>query len=181
MSRINGRILSLAIAAAAVLGLAAPASAGEPHLLSLGVGYYDITGSHDDAADFRLEYRSGWGLWLWPSRVITKPFLGVAGTTSGSFFGGGGVLFDMYLTERIVATASIGAFGYVQGGSDLDLGHPLEFRTQGELSYRFRNRSRLGVAFSHYSNLGIGDTNPGTEVLTLYYHLPLDWLGVRLP
>jgi hypothetical protein len=31
----------------------------------------------------------------------------------------------------------------------------------------------LGVAISHLSNAGIGDRNPGTEIATLYYSLPL--------
>jgi hypothetical protein len=43
-----------------------------------------------------------------------------------------------------------------------------------ELAYRFDNRSRLGLAVSHYSNASIGDTNPGTETATVYYSIPLN-------
>ncbi|MBO34284.1 MAG: lipid A 3-O-deacylase, partial [Rhodospirillaceae bacterium] len=32
-------------------------------------------------------------------------------------------------------------------------------------AYRFDNRSRLGLAISHYSNASIGDTNPGSSGL----------------
>ena len=49
----------------------------------------------------------------------------------------------------------------------------LEFRSQAELSYIFDDKARLGVAVSHLSNAGIGDRNPGTEVLSLYYMVPL--------
>ena len=52
----------------------------------------------------------------------------------------------------------------------------MEFRSTIELGYRFDDRSRLSLAFGHLSNAGIGDSNPGTEVLTLYYHLPIDRL-----
>ena len=52
----------------------------------------------------------------------------------------------------------------------------VEFRSQVELGYQFENQSRLSLAFSHISNAELGDDNPGTEVLNLYYHLPLDLL-----
>ena len=38
---------------------------------------------------------------------------------------------------------------------------------------RSQRRSRLGIALSHYSNLGLGDRNPGSETVNLYYSLPL--------
>ena len=54
------------------------------------------------------------------------------------------------------------------------MGHTVEFRSQLEFAYRFDNRSRLGFAISHYSNASLGDANPGTESLTLYYSVPFD-------
>jgi hypothetical protein len=45
-----------------------------------------------------------------------------------------------------------------------------------ELGYQFDNRTRLALAFSHASNAHLDGTNPGVEVLSLYYHLPLDVL-----
>ncbi len=35
------------------------------------------------------------------------------------------------------------------------------------------NGSRLGLAFGHISNAGLDDDNPGTEILNLYYHIPV--------
>lgn len=141
--------------------------ADDPDFLSFGVGWYNFDRSDDQAAEFRLEYRSDLKLWIF------KPFAAVAGTSSGSFFVGGGIHTDIYLGRRFVLTGSASANYYAQGASDFDLGYPLEFRSQAELAYRFDDRSRLGIAFSHYSNLGLGDTNPGAEILSLYYSFPL--------
>ncbi|MBT5194166.1 MAG: acyloxyacyl hydrolase, partial [Rhodospirillaceae bacterium] len=98
----------------------------------------------------------------------------VAYTSPGHGFVGAGVLIDIFLGRRFVLTPSFAPHAYWGGNDDLDLGHTVEFRSQLELAYRFDNRSRLGLAISHYSNASLGDKNPGTETATLYYSLPLD-------
>jgi hypothetical protein len=140
-----------------------------PAVISGGVGWYDFNLSDDEAVDFRLEYRHGDDfLWL-------KPWGGVEVTTDGSVWGGVGVLIDIVFFDDIVLTGSFAPGLWAEGGGK-DLGHVIEFRSQVELGYEFGNRSRLSVAFSHISNADIDSTNPGTEVLNLYYHVPLDVL-----
>lgn len=162
-------LLAAALSAAAINGVPRPASADDPSFLSLAAGYHDFNRQQDEAAELRMEYRSDYKLWIF------KPFASVAGTSSGSFFLGVGILFDLYFGRRVVFTGSFAPNFYVQGSSDVDLGYPLEFRSQAELAYRFDNRSRLGIAVSHYSNAGLGDHNPGTETLSVYYSIPLDF------
>ena len=65
------------------------------------------------------------------------------------------------------------AAGYYDKCNGFDLGHELEFRSSVELSYRFDNRTRLGVSFYHMSNASIDADNPGTEVLSIVYSIPL--------
>jgi hypothetical protein len=96
-------------------------------------------------------------------------------TSDGGVWGGVGVLMDITFFDAVVLTGSVGGGLYEDGGGK-DLGHVVEFRSQVELGYQFENQSRLSVAFSHISNANIGNDNPGTEVLNLYYHLPLDVL-----
>lgn len=155
-----------------MLGLAnsAPALADDPDFLSVGAGYFDFNRQKDQGAEFRLEYRSSKKLWVF------KPFAAVSYTSPGHGFVGAGVLIDVFLGRRFVLTPSFAPHLYWGGNKDLDLGHVVEFRSQLELAYRFDNRSRLGLAISHYSNASLGDTNPGTESATLYYSLPLDTL-----
>ena len=75
-------------------------------------------------------------------------------------------------------TPSFAPHYYWGDNKKLDLGYALEFRSQLEAAYRFDDRSRLGMAIGHYSNASLGDSNPGTEFLTVYYSIPLQgWLG----
>lgn len=160
------RLVAFALLAAVA---AAPggAAADDPDLLSFSAGAYDWNRKKDPGAEFRLEYRSDYKLWIF------KPFAALAGTTTGQSFVGAGVLIDVYLGNRIVVTPSFAPTWYQGGNKDLDLGHAVEFRSQLEIAYRFDDRSRLGVAISHYSNASLGDKNPGTESAMLYYSVPL--------
>jgi lipid A 3-O-deacylase len=150
----------------ALMIAALPARADDPDFISLGAGYLDWNRQGDEAAEFRLEYRSDYKLWLF------KPFGGLMGTSDGGFYAFAGILVDVYFGRRIVVTPSI-APGYYHDGGGLDLGHELEFRSQLEVAYRFDDRSRLGVAISHMSNASIGDKNPGTESAMVYYSIPV--------
>ncbi|MGD1878183.1 MAG: acyloxyacyl hydrolase [Kiloniellaceae bacterium] len=166
--------LLAALVSAALIMAGGPAAAQvavneTPAVLSGGVGWYDVNLQDDQAVDFRLEYRHGDDfLWL-------KPWGGIEATSDGSVWGGVGVLIDITFFDSIVLTGSF-APGLYEDGGGKDLGHTIEFRSQIELGYQFENQSRLAVSFSHLSNADIGDRNPGTEVLNLYYHLPLDML-----
>lgn len=139
-------------------------------LLSAGVGYYDIM-DDDGAADFRLEYRSGHE-YFWH----VKPWAGIEATSEGSVWGGGGILADIPVGESFYVAPSFGAGLYAQGGSDKDLGSAIEFRSQIEGGIKLDSGPRLGVAFGHISNASIGDKNPGTEILNVYFHIPVGGL-----
>lgn len=153
------------------LTLAQPAMAQDSSYISFGAGVWDITQDDDMATDFRVEYRHGDSL-FWK----IKPWAGLEATTDGSVWGGGGILADFNLTDNIYVIPSFGVGLYAQGSSDKDLDHVVEFRSQLEGGYQFMNGHRLGVAFSHTSNADLGDDNPGTEVLNLYYSIPLSGL-----
>lgn len=165
------KILMLVLAiTAGGYGLPEPAHADDPDFLSFGVGAYDWNRQKDEGAEFRLEYRSDAKLWHF------KPFASLAATSTGQYFLGGGILLDVFLGRRFVLTPSFAPHFYTGGNSKLDLDYPVEFRSQLEAAYRFDDRSRLGVAVSHYSNASLGDTNPGTESAMVYYSVPFDKL-----
>ncbi|MGB0669855.1 MAG: acyloxyacyl hydrolase [Rhodospirillales bacterium] len=156
-------------------GIAAPASADDrkddPAFLSIGAGYFDFNRQKDQGGEYRLEYRSDLKLWEF------KPFLALAGSETGNYFAGAGILIDVYLGRRWVVTPSFAPHYYHGGNKQLDLGYPLEFRSQLEVAYRFDNRARLGLAISHYSNASLDEQNPGTETATLYLSWPLESLS----
>lgn len=161
--------LGLGMAMTLATALTHPLAAQEdrPAFLSIGAGYYDVNKRDDGAADFRLEYRHGQGLWK------IKPWAGIEATSDGAVYGLGGILLDLELGERFAIVPSFGVGAY-SNGSGKDLGGTLEFRSQIELAYIFGDRSRLSLAFSHISNADTGHDNPGAEILNLYYSLPLN-------
>lgn len=169
MFQVITKLTGVGAIALAVLVSGAPAKeavADDPAFLTLAAGAWDFNKRDDQGAEFRVEYRSDQKIWE------LKPFGVVAGTNTGSFFIGAGVLMDLYYGRRWVVTPSFAPHYYSQGSSDKDLGHELEFRSQLEIAYRFDDRSRLGLSVSHYSNASIGDKNPGEESLMLNYSIP---------
>ena len=135
--------------------------------ISLSIGYFDALGDDDSAIDLRAEYRY--------DRTylgFLKPWAGVEVTSDASLWGGGGLLIDHEFTPNWYITPSLGAGLYTKGNSDIDLDFPVQFRTQLEIAHQYDNGHRAGIALSHISNVGIGDNNPGTEVLSLYWHNP---------
>ena len=142
---------------------------GDPEFLSVALGEFDFNRQKDPGLEIRLEYRSDKKL-----LNIFKPFGAGAYSLSGHGFLGGGLLLDLYFGRRYVVTPSLAPHIYFGGDSDLDLDFPLQFRSQLEVAYRLDNRERIGLALSHYSNASLGNDNPGTESIMLYYSLPLN-------
>ncbi len=150
-------------------GYAQDAKTTTTDLLALSVGYYDVL-DDQDGSDFRIEYRS-------KKTLLTdnlRPWAGLELTSQGSTWGGGGLLYDWKLAEKWHITPSIGAGLYTKGGSDIDLDAPIQFRTQLEISYEFKEKSRLGINLSHMSNAHLGNSNPGTEVISLLWATPIN-------
>lgn len=130
-------------------------------------GYYDISKDNgDNAAQFGLEYRFA-DVW----RGV-RPSVGANVTTDGSVYGYGGMYWDVPLSDSVVFSPNFMAGAWGEGDGK-DLGHTIEFRSGLELNYQFDGGRRLGVAYNHISNAGIGSKNPGSEALLLVYQLPL--------
>lgn len=156
----------LLLGLAALLATALPAAAEEPSFVSFGAGYYDL---FDDqgAGEARLEYRFAEKDKLF----FFTPFVGVMATTDAATYGYAGVGIDIFFGPRVVLTPNF-AVGLYGDGDGKDLGHAVEFRSGLELAYRFDDYSRLGLSFTHISNAGLDERNPGVESLVLVYSMP---------
>lgn len=133
--------------------------------LGIGLGTYDIDGS-DSAADFRLEYESDSNIWL----DELKPWAGIQATTDGTIWLGGGLLYDWEFSDTWHLKPGVGVGYYSRGSSDLDLGYPIEFRSQLEIAKDINAQNSLGLAISHLSNADLDSENPGVEALNVYWH-----------
>lgn len=167
----KGRIFIAAMLLALAMMPAGPARADgngdDPDFLTLGAGRFDFFRSRVPAGEIRLDYRFHNKWWIF------KPFLTGAYVTNNSTFIGAGVLIDVYLGRRLVLTPQFSPIWWRGKSDKLDLGYPLEFRSRMELSYRFDDRSRLGISIDHTSNAGLGDGNPGVESIMLNYSMPI--------
>lgn len=150
-----------------------------------GVGYYDIKfdgSSTNNAVDLRYERRFDKSLLrIGPESYDffdVKPFAGFEGTSDSATY----YLIGIYLddnagiiltgdTSKFLITPSFG-FGIYDAGGGKKLGHEIEFRTTLEVSYQLENKNRIGLSFGHISNAGLGDDNPGVEILSLSYQIP---------
>ena len=167
-------IVSGLLASTAITAFASSAYADDPAFLSIGAGTYDWNRKKDEGVEVRVEYPHDKKLF-----DLVKPFVAAAVSKNDStqVFLGAGILMDIYLGKRFVVTPSFAPHYYHGGNAKLDLDYALEFRSQIEAAYRFDDRSRLGIAVSHYSNASLGKTNPGTESATLYYSIPVDFFN----
>ena len=150
--------------------LLAPARADEePAHIKLSSGAIGLLpAGRDKAGYFGFEYRGGPDLDFWHIR----PSLGVGLTMDASVYGYTALNLDLYFGPRLVLTPSVG-IGLYGTGSGQDLGSVVEFRNGVELAWRFDNYSRAGLGFHYLSNFGIGNSDPGTSTLTVFYAHPL--------
>ena len=138
-----------------------------PDRLAVSLGYYDVDGD-EEAIDARLELR-------FAKKVFhfLQPWIGIEVTSDKAAYGMFGFLYDWQPHDHVYVTPSIGVGPY-HDGDGKDLGYGLQFRTQLEVGYQFENTHRTGVGFSHISNAGLGHRNPGTEILSIYYSIPIN-------
>ncbi|MGH1377353.1 MAG: acyloxyacyl hydrolase [Alphaproteobacteria bacterium] len=139
--------------------------------LGLSVGYYNALDSNNNSATVAVEYR--------PSKSVVfkriKPWFGLQVNSRQSIWGGGGLLLELEPTKNTFLTTSFGVGLYSHGNNDIDLNHPIQFKSQIELGYKFKNKNRVSIALNHISHAGLGgNKNPGSESLLLYFHTPIN-------
>ena len=150
-----------------------------------GFGIYDIKfdGSEDKSTtDFRYERRFDKTIIdIGPEDdnfFFLKPFIGLEYTGDSASY----ILTGIYLEDnlgqlfkgeqtKMIFTPSFG-FGYYDDGSGKSLGNDLQFRSTLELSYKLKNKNRIGISIGHISNANLGDKNPGAEIISLTYQVP---------
>lgn len=179
MRRIAFRIVLACILSLAVRGIADAAEpAAEIHRIGkvavlgdgpgtvlAGLGVFHLKGTRGKSTGMGwMEARIGkkWG--------FLGPVFGVLVNADGGVYGYGGIYSD-FRVDPFVATVVLAGGRYRQGDS-LDLGGPFQFREELSICYRFHDQRRIGVQFSHISNAGIYDANPGENDLLFVYGIP---------
>ena len=166
----NKLLLNLLLTTIFLFNIVAEAS----NLNVFSVGYFDFNKQKNEAVDIRFEKRLNKVIFdLGPEEeplYFIKPFYGIEITSDSAIYGIGGIFFEEKIGKNFFLTPNFG-IGAFSKGDGVDLGHEIEFRSTLEISYQLKNKNRIGLSVGHLSNAGIGDTNPGTEILSLSYQV----------
>jgi len=130
--------------------------------LTLALGGFDVNKSGIGMGQAEYRFSSDWSGF--------RPQAGFFVTEDSGAYIYGGAGFPFALGEQWSLTPSISA-GYYNNGAGKDLGYDLEFYSQLRMEYRLAGGGRVGLGIGHISNAGIGDHNPGAEILYLSYSL----------
>jgi hypothetical protein len=167
--------IAAAVAGVTLVASDALAQDRAPSRLTLGAGAIGIGSGTDAAFSGSIEWQGAQPL-FW--RVA--PLAGALATSDGATYVFAGVHIDFPIAEHWYFTPSVAVGGYSEGGGK-DLGHGVEFRSQGEVWYRISANRHIGLSIYHLSNAGIGDRNPGTNGAAATYSVSLPALRSLLP
>ncbi len=159
-----GRVGGCCLLILVLLLFSASAYGQRTSYLGVGAGVFNIM-DNDPKVYGLIDYRPPLGAYG------IGTYLTLAGTEEEVYLSGG-ILKDFFLSRSVVLTPSFGCGLYHQNGG-MALGSTLEFRSAVKLSYELPNSSRIGVRFGHVSNAGLGEINPGSEIISLIYSVPL--------
>ena len=90
-----------------------------------------------------------------------SPITGAFITANNAFYIYTGVQAE-YQFGSFVITPSF-APGYYGEGNGKDLGYPLEFKTEVQMSFDLSDTTHLGMSYNHISNASLGTKNPGAN------------------
>jgi hypothetical protein len=100
--------------------------------------------------------------------LFRESFLGILSPVTGGMITADNAI---YIYSGVQAEYDIGALkftpsftpGLYNEGDGKDLGHPLEFKSELQLSFNSSQNTMLGMSYNHISNASLGDNNPGAN------------------
>ena len=128
--------------------------------LNFFTGMFDFSDHKQAAGIIGLQHQS--------DELFRNSFLGKLSPITGGFitennafyiYSGAQAEYDMGL---ITITPSF-APGYYNEGGGKDLGYPLEFKTEVQVSLNLSDNTELGMSYNHISNASLGEKNPGAN------------------
>ena len=128
--------------------------------LNFFTGMFDFSDDKQASGFFGLQHRN--------DELFRKSFLGKLSPISGVFLTGKSAI---YLYTGVQAEYELGfltitpsfAPGYYNEGGGKDLGFPIEFKSEVQMSFNLSDSSQMGMSYNHISNASIGSKNPGAN------------------
>ena len=134
--------------------------------LNFFTGMFDFSDDKQASGLFGLQHRN--------DELFRKSFLGKLSPISGVFLTEKSAI---YIYTGVQAEYELGfltitpsfAPGYYNEGGGKDLGFPLEFKSEVQMSFNLSDRSQMGMSYNHISNASFGDKNPGANSYMLNF------------
>ena len=128
--------------------------------LNIFTGMFDFSDDKQSSGLLGLQHQN--------EELFRKSFLGKLSPITGVFFTANSAA---YLYTGVQAEYEVGfltitpsfAPGYYHVGDGKDLGYPLEFKSEVQMSLNLSDSSHLGMSYNHISNASLGSKNPGAN------------------
>ena len=128
--------------------------------LNLFTGMFDFSDGKQSSGLVGLEHQN--------QNLYRNSFLGKLTPITGAFITEKNAF---YLYTGVQAEYEMGPFkitpsfapGYYNYGDGKDLGYPLEFKSEMQISLDLSKSTQLGMSYNHISNASLGTKNPGAN------------------
>ena len=127
---------------------------------NLFTGMFDFSDGKQRAGVLGLQHQN--------ENLFRNSVLGKLSPISGGFLTENNAA---YLYTGVQAEYSLGfltitpsfAPGYYHEGKGKDLGSPLEFKSEVQMTFNLSDTTHIGMSYNHISNASLGDKNPGAN------------------
>ena len=134
--------------------------------LNFFTGMFDFSDDKQSSGLLGLQHQN--------EELFRNSFLGKLSPITGGFFTEKSAF---YLYSGVQAEYELGfltitpsfAPGYYNYGNGKDLGYPLEFKSEVQMSFNLSDSSHLGISYNHISNASLGTKNPGANSYMLNF------------
>ena len=128
--------------------------------INLFTGLFDFSDDKQKAGLIGLQHQN--------EDLFRESFLGKLSPLTGGFLTENNAF---YLYSGVQAEYDLGfltltpsfAPGYYNYGNGKDLGYPLEFKSEVQLTFDLSESTHLGMSYNHISNASLGSKNPGAN------------------
>jgi len=134
--------------------------------LSFFTGMFDFSDDKQRSGLFGIQHQN--------EELFRESFLGKISPITGGFLTEKNAF---YLYTGVQAEYELGllkitpsfAPGYYSFGDGKDLGYPLEFKSEVQVSLDLSDSSKFGMSYNHISNASLGTKNPGANSYMLNF------------
>ena len=134
--------------------------------LNIFTGMFDFSDDKQSSGLLGLQHQN--------EELFRNSFLGKLSPITGGFLTEKNAF---YLYSGVQAEYELGfltitpsfAPGYYNYGSGKDLGYPLEFKSEVQVSLNLNESTHLGMSYNHISNASLGTKNPGANSYMLNF------------